>query len=93
VTLRMTAGQVCNEHVEHAVGTEQRPKTDAEIETKVTGLCEPYLTQQRLRTDRLLLEDRKLGDAGACWSRERGLNPMRDPRCLRGSPGSPPKPG
>jgi 2-methylcitrate dehydratase PrpD len=59
VTLRMKSGQVLNEHVEHAVGTEQRPMTDAEIETKFTGLCEPYLAPEQMR---------KLVDC--CWSVE-----------------------
>ena len=59
VTLRMKTGQVLNEHVEHAVGTEERPMTDAEIETKFTGLCEPHLAPEQMR---------KLIDC--CWSVE-----------------------
>lgn len=51
VTLCMPDGRKLREHVEHAIGTAERPMSDAEIETKFKGLCEPYLppaTIQRL---------------------------------------------
>ena len=43
VAVSMSDGGQLSEHVEHAIGTVERPMSDADIETKVRGLCEPYL--------------------------------------------------
>jgi 2-methylcitrate dehydratase PrpD len=43
VGVRLRDGRRLELHVEHAVGSERRPMSDADIETKVRGLAEPVL--------------------------------------------------
>jgi 2-methylcitrate dehydratase PrpD len=49
VTVTLSDGRTLSEHVEHAAGTVERPLTDAQIEAKFHGLCEPYLPQSQIK--------------------------------------------
>jgi 2-methylcitrate dehydratase PrpD len=48
VTLELTDGRSLRHHVEHAVGSEQRPMSDSDIEQKFRGLAEPCLSASRI---------------------------------------------
>ena len=59
VTIELNDGRILRHHVEHAVGSEQRPMSDADIERKFSGLAEPYLAADRI--PRII---------SACWNME-----------------------
>lgn len=48
VTLELTDGRSLRHHVEHAVGSEQRPMSDSDIEQKFRGLAKPCLSASRI---------------------------------------------
>lgn len=48
VVLRLAGGQTLTHHVEHAAGSEARPMSDSEMESKVRGLAEPVLAADRI---------------------------------------------
>lgn len=48
VTIRLMDGRTLRNHVEHAVGSEQCPMSDADIEHKFTGLSEPRLSADQI---------------------------------------------
>ena len=60
VTVTLNDGRVLEHHVPHALGTLQRPMSDADLEAKFRALVEPVLPQARI--DELI----KL-----CWNVER----------------------
>jgi 2-methylcitrate dehydratase PrpD len=47
VTAHLTDGRTVNVHVEHAIGSLQRPMTDANLETKFHELADPILGAER----------------------------------------------
>jgi 2-methylcitrate dehydratase PrpD len=57
VTLELLDGRTVRHHVEHAVGSEARPMSDADIEHKFAGLAEPCLSADRIS-----------GIIRACWN-------------------------
>jgi len=57
VTIRLKSGTVLEKHIEHAVGSIDRPMSDADLEAKFRGLADGILS--RSETDRLI---------GLCWS-------------------------
>ncbi|MES2561878.1 MAG: MmgE/PrpD family protein, partial [Pseudomonadota bacterium] len=60
VTVTLNDGRVLEHHVPHALGTLQRPMSDADLEAKFRALVQPILS--KARTDELI----KL-----CWNAER----------------------
>lgn len=59
VTLELVDGRSVRHHVEHAVGSEQRPMSDADIECKFTGLAASCLPADRIS-----------GIIHSCWNME-----------------------
>ena len=59
VTIELADGSTLKRHVEHAVGSEARPMSDADIEMKYRGLAEPYLARGEI--DRII---------AGCWTME-----------------------
>ena len=57
VTVRLKDGSTLSKHVEHALGTLQRPMGDADLETKFRGLTDGIVSQPQ--ADELI---------GLCWS-------------------------
>jgi 2-methylcitrate dehydratase PrpD len=56
VTIRLTNGRILEKRIEHAIGSLERPMSDADLEAKFRGLARPILGEER--TDRLI---------GLCW--------------------------
>jgi 2-methylcitrate dehydratase PrpD len=52
VTIRLKNGKVLEKHVEHAVGSRDRPMSDADLEAKFRGLADGVLS--RAETDKLI---------------------------------------
>ncbi|HEX2826219.1 MAG TPA: MmgE/PrpD family protein [Burkholderiales bacterium] len=66
ITVELADGRAHDCHVEHAVGSEARPMSDADLERKFRGLAEPVLANERI--DRLIdgcWNIEKLDDVGA----------------------------
>jgi 2-methylcitrate dehydratase PrpD len=59
VAVRLKSGKTLEIFVEHAIGSVDRPMTDADLETKFRGLATPII--QKAATDRLI---------GLCWKAE-----------------------
>ena len=49
VTVTLTDGRNLHEFIEHAVGSQDRPMSDAQLEDKFTGLAEGILPADRTR--------------------------------------------
>jgi 2-methylcitrate dehydratase PrpD len=60
ITVELADGRSVDCHVEHAVGSEARPMSDADLERKFRGLAEPVLAPARI--DRLI---------DGCWNIEK----------------------
>ena len=60
-TATLTDGRVVTVHVEHAIGSLERPMTDAHLESKFHDLSDPILG--RARVDQILEACWKLGQA------------------------------
>ena len=56
VRIRLTDGSVVEQRIEHAIGSLERPMSDADLEAKFRGLCAPILDTHRI--DALI---------DACW--------------------------
>jgi 2-methylcitrate dehydratase PrpD len=64
VTIRLKNGKVLEKFVEHAVGSLDRPMSDADLEAKFRGLAEPVLSRAEAdRLIRLCWDVAKLNDA------------------------------
>jgi 2-methylcitrate dehydratase PrpD len=48
VSISLNDGRILRHHVEHAVGSAQRPMSDTDIERKFSELGEPYLPADRI---------------------------------------------
>ncbi len=65
VSIRLTDGRTVERRVEHALGTLERPMSDADLEAKFRGLAEGILTaQQSSEVIRLCWSVESLPDAG-----------------------------
>ncbi|KAK5077186.1 hypothetical protein LTR64_005332 [Lithohypha guttulata] len=63
VTIRLTTGEEITKHVEHAVGSQDRPMTDEELRDKFRKQVEPVLeAEQAALLERLAWEVNKCGD-------------------------------
>lgn len=49
VAIALNDGRILRQQVEHAVGSERRPMSDADIERKFSGLAGPYLETDRIQ--------------------------------------------
>ncbi len=47
ISIELVDGTRLHHHVEHAIGSAQRPMSDSDMEEKFRGLCEPLLTKAR----------------------------------------------
>jgi 2-methylcitrate dehydratase PrpD len=56
VSIKLKNGKILDRHVEHAVGSLDKPMSDTDLEGKFSGLTDPILS--RSETDRLI---------GLCW--------------------------
>jgi 2-methylcitrate dehydratase PrpD len=56
ISIKLKNGKMLEQHVEHAVGSLDKPMSDADLEGKFRGLTDPILS--RSETDRLI---------GLCW--------------------------
>lgn len=66
VTIRTRDGRSFDRHVEHALGTLERPMSDADLEAKFRGLAQEVLAPARIdEAIRLCWEASELADAGA----------------------------
>src|SRR5262249_28904985 len=77
VRIRLTDGSVVEQRIEHAIGSLERPMSDADLEAKLRGLCTPILDTPRI--DALI---------DACWRldamKQAGdLGPMTAPKSAR----------
>jgi 2-methylcitrate dehydratase PrpD len=50
MTLKTTDGHTDDKHVEHAVGSLQRPMSEADLEVKFMGLADGILLQQQAKS-------------------------------------------
>jgi 2-methylcitrate dehydratase PrpD len=65
VTIRLRDGRVLERHVPHALGTLQRPMSDADLEAKFRALVEPVLTREQVeRTIELCWGAESVADVG-----------------------------
>jgi 2-methylcitrate dehydratase PrpD len=65
VAIRLKSGTVLEKHVEHAVGSLDRPMSDADLEAKFRGLADGVLSQAETdKLIRLCWDIGKLDDAG-----------------------------
>ena len=60
ISVELADGRTLEHHVEHAIGSEARPMSDADIERKIRGLAEPVLAASKI--DRLI---------DGCWNIEK----------------------
>ena len=60
VTIHLHDGKVLHTHINHVIGSEQRPMSDKDMEEKFRGLVEPVLPRERIAP----LVD-------ACWNIEK----------------------
>ncbi len=59
MTIRLTDGKVLHKHIEHAIGSLERPMSDAALEAKFADLAEGILPADRIR-----------GVMDLCWNIE-----------------------
>jgi 2-methylcitrate dehydratase PrpD len=47
MTIELTDGRVLRKHIEHAIGSLERPMSDDDLERKFTGLADSILSPER----------------------------------------------